>query len=124
MQDLTNKLRIALAVYRDRGRTALAALERRDAEEFFEIMASRDAAFHNFRALDELAARIGIDLAADPGIRDLWAEIDRVNRTLKGRMTEAQADMRERLGRLRAGRARTQAYHSGTPASLRLVKQV
>jgi hypothetical protein len=124
MQDLSAKLRLALTVYRDRGRAALQALERQDTEEFFRLMSSRDAAFHNFRALDVLAARAGIDAAADAGVRQLWVEVDQVNRTLRGRMTEAQASLGERLARLRVGRARTQAYHSGTPAALRLVKQV
>ena len=123
MTDLTDKVRVALEVYLQRGVDALAALQSQGAEEFFEIMTRRDAAYHNFRALDALAAHQGVDVATDERVKRLWAEIDRVNRTLGGRMTELQSELGERLARLRTGQARTKAYHSGTPPTLRLVKQ-
>jgi hypothetical protein len=123
MTDLTDKVRVALEVYLQRGRDALAALESQGAEEFFEIMTRRDAAYHNFRALDAQAAHAGVDVAVDGRVKRLWTEIDLVNRTLGGRMTELQTELGERLGRLRAAQVRTKAYHSGTPPTLRLVKQ-
>jgi hypothetical protein len=124
MHDLTAKLRVALEAYLQRGHEALLALESHKAEEFFQIMSRRDAAFHNFRALDALAVKAGFDVAADGELRRIWNEIDQVNRTLQGRMTDVQTDVGERLGRLRANRSHTRAYRSGTPPALRLVKQV
>src|SRR5690242_19767186 len=128
--NLVWRVRQALAVYLERGRAALAVLGPEPgalgpgAEEFFKLMSLRDAAFHNFRALDALAAADGVDIALDPHIKALWREIDCVNRTLAGRMQDAQAAMGARLAKLKTFSRRSQAYRSGTPPALKLVKQV
>ncbi len=124
MKDLNSQVRVALEAYLERGRLALKTLETKGAEEFFEVMQTRDHAFHNFRALEALALDKGYDVALDGEARRLWSEIDRVNRTLLGVMKEAEAQLGNRIGRLKSGKAHTQAYLSGRPRVLKLVKQV
>ena len=124
MKDLSNRVRTALEVYLARGVEALSTLESQGPEEFFEVMQTRDHAFHNFRALEALALQEGFDVARDAEARRLWNDVDRVNRTLLGVMREAEARLGERLGRLKAGKAHTQAYLSGRPRALKLIKQV
>jgi len=124
MQDLNAKVLAALEVYLKRGYEALTVLESRGPEEFFAVMRLREAAFHNFRALDAVAIQGGFDMQARPEARRLWNEIDQVNRTLMGVMTEAQQALGEKLAHLRASRVQGQAYRSGTPPVLRLVKSI
>lgn len=123
MKDLNNQVRVALEAYLERGSLALKTLETKGAEEFFVVMQARDHAFHNFRALEALALENGYDVALDGEARRLWTEIDRVNRTLLGVMKEAEDQLGSRLGRLKSGKSHTQAYLSGRPRVLKLVKQ-
>lgn len=123
MKDLNSQVRVALEVYLERGRLALKTLETQGSEAFFQVMQTRDHAFHNFRALEAMALEKGYDVALDGEARRLWSEIDRVNRTLLGVMKEAEAQLGTRLSRLKLGKVHTNAYLSGTPRVLKLVKQ-
>lgn len=124
MKDLNSQVKVALEAYLERGVLALKTLETKGAEAFFEVMQRRDHAFHNFRALEALALANGYDVALDGDARRLWNEIDRVNRTLLGVMKEAEARLSQTAQRLKTGKAHTQAYLSGRPRVLKLVKQV
>jgi len=124
MQDLNAKVLTALEVYLKRGHEALAALASRGPDEFFAVMSLREAAFQDFRALDAGAIQDGFDMQARPEVRRLWNEIDQVNRTLMGVMTEAQRALGEKLTHLRTIQGQGETHHSATPPVLRLVKSI
>lgn len=124
MKDLKHQVKAALEAYLARGMDALKTLEAKGPEEFFKVMQARDHAFHNFRALEALALSQGFDVALDADAKRMWSDIDRVNRTLLGVMKEAETQLSQRLGRLKSGKNHTQAYLSGRPRTLKLIKQV
>jgi hypothetical protein len=117
----SEKAKIALRVYRDRGRLALEALDREDVAEFFSLLDKRRAAFHNFRALDHLARTEGVDLAQDDEVKQIWHEIQESNSRLETISEQAISDMESRASRLTKGRAISQKYGSGNfnPCKLR-----
>ena len=127
MKDLNRQVLAALEAYLARGKEALKTLEvegERGAEAFFQVMQTRDHAFHNFRALEALAMAQGHDIALNPEARQIWYDIDRVNRTLFGVMKDAETRLGQRLARVKVGKAQSQAYLSGNPRILKLVKQI
>lgn len=113
----------ALNVYLERGKLALAAMDKDDTSEFLALLDKRRAAFHNFRALDHLAQSEGVDLAHDPEVKRIWNEIRATNSLLQKISGRAVSDMESQTKRLSIGRSVSQKYGSGsfTPCKLRKI---
>lgn len=123
--ELLQRAHLALVVYQRRGMDALTAFaEDGDAESFLAALKKRDVAFHNFRAVEDLVVRAGGDVGTYGPTRALWPEIESLNATLAGLMAEALARLSAKIGKVRLGKAGTQAYRSGMVQGPRLVKIV
>jgi hypothetical protein len=112
----------ALRVYLERGEQALTALESGDIEEFFAQLDKRRAAFHNFRAIDHLARTANVDLAQEPGVKQLWEHIQAVNSRISSVSTEAVLKMEDQVSRLVNGRTVSLKYGSGLEPAVKLRK--
>src|SRR4051812_28926433 len=108
---LANAMR-ALAVYRDRGREALALLERGRDDEAHAVLKLRGAAFKNFRAVDALALAGGADLAKTPAAQALWDEIRAGDAALAAQLERAKARSEALYKKLRDARAKIGKYRS------------
>ena len=95
MQDLKHKVRTALVAYLHWGRCAVVALTEQQVDAFFLAMAQRDVAFAKLVALDGQAP---VGLTQDPGLHEIWLQIDQVNRTLHGLLAEWQGNLMKKLG--------------------------
>lgn len=122
-QSSAKKAVVALGVYLERGRLALAAIDRQDINEFLDLLDKRRAAFHNFRALDHLAQAEGVDLALNPEVKLIWQEIVETNSLLQQISGRAVSDMELQTKRLNNGRSVFLKYGSGSfsPCKLRKI---
>jgi hypothetical protein len=104
----------ALAVYLERGRKALECISINDLDEAERLLRLRNAAFQNFRALDDLALKDGVDLSQDPSVPALLAEVA----SLHGPLDQALQDVFEKTGRqlakIREARQTLSSYRSKT----------
>ena len=116
---------MALLVYKQRGEQALACLrDEKPVDEFFRLLRRRDAAFHNFRALDDKAQRLGMDLSQHSSAQDLWHSIAALNDDLAGVMAAAQHRIAVARERLRDGSQALNAYGGRGKPEERLRKSV
>lgn len=122
MNDPLTKARAALRKYLDRGHQALTALAADGPDACLEVLRKRDEAFHNFRALEALLMSRGVDIARDEEARAVWDGIRANNDELSRALAEELARLETQRGKVRAGRAKTQAYHSGV-TDVRFVKR-
>jgi len=90
---------------------------------FLDLMTEREAAFHNFRCFEAQARRAGLDLANDPEVSRLMAEVSPQNTALEALLADAQDEVESQLGRMHNARNVARAYHSGTQAPARFIKQ-
>ncbi len=90
MRDFSDRVHEALAIYLNQGRAALASLLDAGSEDFFDLMSQREAAYQNFCALDGVAQVTPLDEKSKHQARRLWQEVDIINRTLFGLMTDVQ----------------------------------
>ncbi|MEN9834720.1 MAG: hypothetical protein RL011_913 [Pseudomonadota bacterium] len=93
MRDFNDRVYQALAIYLNQGRAALASLLDAESEEFFDLMSQREAAYQNFCALDGVIQVLQLDEKSKHQARRLWQEVDIINRTLFGLMTDVQAQV-------------------------------
>jgi len=113
MQDFARQAKRALAVYLERGRSALKHLEGGRLDEADNILNKRHAAFHNFRAADVLATDLGIDLSGDAEILAIWDEIRKVDRELETSLRAAHEETALLYQKLREARQAISKYRSG-----------
>jgi hypothetical protein len=123
MLDARDKALKSLAVYLRRGYEAQEAWTVRGADAFFAVMNEREAAFQNFRYFEDQAQRAGLTVATDPEARRLEALVTPLNAALARLLVAALGDVESKLARTNAVRNATRAYHSGTPAPARFLKQ-
>ena len=124
------KARIALTVYRDRGLAALELLGKifgnsggsANEGELEEMMRKRAAAFHNFAALDHRALSVGQDMAALPGVAELWSDVSRINKEISERLTAKSVKVEKQLAVGQRHSKVAMHYHSGEPRPIRFVK--
>ncbi len=124
------KARIALIVYRDRGLATLDLLGKTSGnsggsvseDELDELMRKRAAAFHNFAALDHRALSIGQDVAALPGVSELWSDVSRINKEISERLAVKSAKVERQLAVGQRHNKVAMHYHSGEPRPIRFVK--
>lgn len=116
---------IALLVYKQRGEQALSSLrDEKPVDEFFRLLRRRDAAFHNFQALDAKAQRLGLDLAQNPSAQDLWQSIVALNNELAEVMEASQRNLATAIGRFHDGSQALRAYGGRVKPEERLRKSV
>lgn len=122
MQDFARQAEEALSVYLARGEAALASLKGGNFDEASELLRKRNAAFHNFRAQDALALKVGQDLSLTAAAQRIWQDI----RTVELALLELMSIEREKAGtlhqRLREARQKISRYHSGNPDQPRFEK--
>ncbi len=106
--------KIALAVYLRRGDAAIALLQKDDFDNAMEMLRLRDAAYHNFRALDHLALDQGIDIGKDGEVRDLWLKVEKLNKNLMYMLLSQLNISAQQLKQTTAFRRDLQKYASGT----------
>lgn len=122
MRSAAQKAAAALAKYRDRGNDALSALKAGRPEDANRLLKERDAAFHNFRAVDVLAQRAGDDVANDPAVLLVWADI-RATELALATVYEALREEGDRvLSALRTARDKISQYRSRRTEDARFEK--
>jgi hypothetical protein len=114
MQDFRRQATVALEVYLQRGLTALENLDLRNYEAFDAAIQRRVAAFHNFRAADELAKRTGFDISRDEFSRDVWKRIAEVDRRIEAAILSLKAKLERDATVLRNARSKISKYRSST----------
>lgn len=126
MTELLHKTKTSLRVYLERGRAAVNVMETEDDGDLDEVTSAlrlRDAAFHNFQALEAMLAQAGVDIAQDQEAQALVAEIHQVNQALKTLLNAAVVKVGRRLGQVRGAQAGARGYRSGLGFDPRLVKK-
>ncbi len=122
MQDFARQAKEALAVYLARGHAALECLKAGEIDQASELLRKRNAAFHNFKAQDALALQEGKDFSQTEEARELWREIQKVEKEL----SPLVAEEREKAGilhqKIRDARQTIIRYRSGTPDHPRFEK--
>lgn len=118
MRDFNDRVHRALAIYLNQGRAALASLLDVESEDFFDLMSQREAAYQNFCALDGTTQVVPLDEKSKYQARRLWQEVDIINRTLFGLMTDVQAHV---SGGLRKVPERARRERQRSP-SLRVIR--
>jgi hypothetical protein len=112
MDDLSHMVKHALAVYLDRGRRALDELACGKADEARATLRWRNAAFHNFRALDARAQLAGFDVSRDGEAQATYQEIIRLDKQLESALAAVLDDTKIELGKVRAARGALGRYRS------------
>jgi hypothetical protein len=102
----------ALAVYCERGEAALRCLAADDPDGAAEALQRRAAAFHNFRAQDELARNSGADIAAEPEAKALMARIRVQDSELVPKLEGARERALEQATKVREARAKLARFRS------------
>lgn len=105
----------ALEVYLNRGQAALACLERGDAEQAADLLAKRNAAFCNFRALDAVAQAAGEDISRCPRGVEIFRAVRELEPQLVSALVAARDQARDQYRYVRATRRKlNQGYGSST----------
>lgn len=112
MSDRTRNAKRALSVYLERGRQALDLLKNGRFDEANDILRQRNAAFHNFRAVDALALRDGSDIKDDPEAQALWIEIKLIDQKLAESLKAARIMTAALYKKIRETYAKIGAYRS------------
>ncbi len=114
----------ALEVYLKRGAEALEYLAKEQYDQAIDKLRFRDAAYHNFRALDHLALESGIDIAKDKSVSDLWKQVEAMNSKLMFDLLSHLNISAQQLNQTQAFRRDLQNYTSGTPQPTKFLKIV
>jgi hypothetical protein len=117
MRDYASQAAQALAVYVERGRKALAAIEAGELDEAERLLRLRGAAFHNFRALDDLALKAGIDLGGDERLAALAAADAERRGPLEKALRAVYAKTGRQLAKIREARQTLGNYRSDKQAT-------
>jgi hypothetical protein len=113
MRDFSNQATHALRVYLERGRSALQKLEEGQFDDAIEILRWRDAAYHNFRVIDALGLKAGVDVTQEESVRAIWSEIRVFDSRLKPALEKAKEITAEQANKLRKMRQKITSYRSG-----------
>jgi hypothetical protein len=116
MRDYQHEAAVALGVYLRRGREVLASMRRGELEAVQRTMLWRNAAFHNFRALDALAEGQSAEL------KSLLTEIQAIDDEIAREFDALRDNVEKSLGRLRRSRAKLSRYQSGSEQARRIEK--
>jgi hypothetical protein len=122
-----------MRVYLDRGKQALVLSERllakpggpqheSDFQPLLQALQRRDEAFHNFRALDHLAAKAGADICNDSEAVALWNVIMDINSRLAEKLNHTKIKHQSKLGQLQKVQRGLAGYHSGQKFAPKLIK--
>ena len=111
--ELLDQAEHALRVYLDRSRQVCARLERGDMDGVMLQLRRKVAAFHNFRALDAMLISRGLELSTRESGREMWTELQQVDRDLNLRLEGLKSELSEELMRSRRARVGISKYHSG-----------
>lgn len=112
MDDLAHRVKHVLAVYLDRGRQAVKALHEGRFDEAQEILLLRNAAFHNFKAVDALAMANGCDVASDDQTLDLWSDIRKIDVELNAALAIARDATKELHDKIHIARSKIGKYRA------------
>ena len=112
MRDFCSQAVLALTVYLERGQSAQEHFVRNEYDEAIEVLRWRNAAFHNFRFLDEEAKREGVDVGKDERISSIWSEIRKVDEKLKISLVDAREKTGAKVNKVRTTRKNITHYRS------------
>lgn len=116
----------ALEVYFERGQASLACLERGDVDAATELLAKRQAAFYNFRALDVAACAAGINIKSDPQVMRIYNQLSELESQLTRAIVSARDQALAQYRSIRASRRKlSQGYgHSLAEVETRILQGV
>lgn len=115
---------MALETYLKRGFEAISLLDKEQFDGAMEKLRLRDAAYHNFRALDHLALESGIDIARDGDVANLWLQVESLNKDLMYRLLSHLNISAGQLRQVQVFRKDMQNYASGNTPSNKFLKIV
>lgn len=107
----------ALEAYLKRGHEAIELLTTERFDDAMEKLRSRDAAYHNFRALDHLALESGIDIARDGEVVQLWHKVEALNKDLMYQLLSHLNISKQQLNQTQVFRRDLKNYSSGKPSN-------
>jgi hypothetical protein len=113
MRDFKKNATKALAVYLKRGEEAVAELKDGNVDKADEILLWRNAAFHNFKVMDEFAKESGIDIAKNLDVLSLWRNIQEIDEQLAESLEDARTATKLALMKMRKARGKIGHYRSG-----------
>lgn len=102
--------RKALLIYHERGEAALLAYADGNFEVATDWIIKRTIAYHNFRAIDALALKLGCDITSAEDIRVLLQKCQTQNLSLEEAMRKISEKSKEQLSKLVAARRQISGY--------------
>lgn len=108
-----HRIKKILEIYLARCESALAALATEDWNSFDSAMRWRNAAFHNFRAVDHLVRLHRSDYLEDPALQSLGQALQAAEQRLKEEMEKQRDQLGEKLVKISQHRAKIGKFYSG-----------
>jgi len=124
MQKYREQALLALKIYCKRSFGALEALKAGNFERVERFLKRKSAAFHNFRAIDDLANRAGLNLADDELIKAAYKDLVAVDQKLAKAMEAALEHSRTELSQVQRLRTHLSRYRSGNTAGVSFQQSV
>lgn len=111
--DHFHQAKICLETYLSRGRDAIKFLNSNCADEALEVLKWRKAAFHNFRALDQVLSQQDSNYLKHAELRQLGQEIQETDQELELAIHQQLGSLKQALIQTRETKRKIQRFHSG-----------
>ncbi len=102
-----------LQIFGDRGLSALQAIEHEDWEEFEHAMRQRNAAYHNFRAVDFILSARRQDYLMHENLLALGKRIMETDSLLTEAIDKKRQKLAEKLQKIRNHKTKIGRFYSG-----------
>ncbi|MFW7380541.1 MAG: hypothetical protein ACOH5I_17145 [Oligoflexus sp.] len=108
-----HQAKICLEAYLYRGQQALKHLQNNQADEALEVLKWRQAAYHNFRAIDVKLYLQDKNYLNQDAFKRIWQDIQSLDQILEEKLQEQLDKQKTFLSKTREARAKIQKFHSG-----------
>lgn len=120
MDEYSRQAVVAMRVYLERGRAALALLQEQRWEEAERMLSLRKAAYHNYMTADFLAR----SPERNELLHELWREVATINDHLVAYMESSRDQLAVELAEIRGKREAIGKYHSGIKDNVRFQSSI
>lgn len=114
MHDIIAKAQLILKIYCARTQQAITLFKDQNMGEALKVLKLRNAAFHNFRVVEHLADKAGLDITKNPSLIDLFQDLQRLESELFPLADDYKSKIQLQASRLTEARRKINGYHSGS----------